>query len=143
MQEAQPYVIEGGQFLSKEMMDLATEIKARYPNLGLAWIPPEKRSADDTKHWAIVINDSEGNITDVVKELSTLECHPNFVLKWLWENDSSRMDAWEKFQKQVQMEEEARRKANQAYIEEQAEVVHSIAKSHLHTYKLPDGRKIG
>lgn len=140
-QQPNTYVVHNGQLLSQEMLDLATEIKHRYPNLGLAWIPPEKRAKDE-KHWAIVMNDSEGNITEVIKELSEFECHANYVLKWLWENDSSRMDAWEKFQKQVAIEEEARRKANQAYIEEQAEKVHAIASSPLHYYRI-DGKKIG
>lgn len=143
MDQHDTYVVEGGQLLSKEMMDLATEIKARYPNLGLAWIPPEKRAPEDDKHWAIVMNDSEGNITEVIKELSVLECHPNFVLKWLWENDSTRMDPWEKMLKIQEKEAEAREKANKAVIEEQAELIHDIQKSPLHYYTLPDGRKLG
>jgi hypothetical protein len=135
-------VFVDGRFLSQEMLDLNAEIHARYPNLGLAWIPPENRSAEDTKIWAIVMNDEEGNVTDVITSLSSFECHTGYVLKWLYDNDSTRMDPFEKHMKIIEAEAAARRERDKEDIYERAEVIHSVAKSQLHTYRL-NGRKIG
>lgn len=131
-----------GRFLSQEMLALNEEIHARYPNLGLAWIPPENRAPEDTRHWAIVINDAEGNVIDVVHTMSEFECHSAYVLKWLWENDSTRMSPWEKYLKELEQQEAVKRERDREDIYERADVIHTIAKSQLHTFRL-NGRKIG
>ena len=136
------YVFHDGQLLSQEMLDLNAEIAYRYPNLRLAWIPPEYRGDDDVHIFAITQVDSEGNTLAIIKRLSQFECYPDFVLRWLYENDGQRIDPWEKFQAEQQKLAEERRKREKDDIYQRAEVLHAVASSNLHTYRI-NGRKIG
>lgn len=137
-----PHVFQGGQLFSQEMLDLNTEIAERYPNLRLGWIPPEERGEDDTMHWSINQVDHSGNIIAIIKRMTSFECVPSLVLKWLWDNDGQRIDPWEKFQAEQQRLANERRARDKEDIYERAEVLNSIAKSGLHTYRI-NGRKIG
>lgn len=128
--------------LPQHMIDLAQELNDKYPNLSLAWIPPENRGEGDDRPFAIVQIDSEGNQIAIIHRMHQLECHGAYVFNWLWENDSQRVDVFGKYLSSLQREHEAREKANKEKIFEKAEVIHSIAKSNLHTYRI-NGRKIG
>ena len=130
-----------GSQLSQDMISLAQELNDKYPNLSLGWIPPEERGKDD-KPFAIIQIDSVGNQIGVIKPLSALECHGSFIFNWLWENDSQRMDPWKNYLEGMARDEEEKRKKESERMHALAEVVHSVAKSNKHEYKI-NGRKIG
>ena len=136
------HLILGGQLFPQEMLDLNEQIAARYPNLRLAWIPPEDRGADDTLIWAITQVNNAGETIAIIKRMSSFECHPNLVLQWLWENDGHRIDPWKKFLAEQEAAAKAQRERDKEDIYERAEVLNTIAKSGLHTYRI-NGRKIG
>lgn len=132
----------GGTQLNADMIALGQELNDKYPNLNLAWIPPENREPEDDKHFAIVQIDSEGNMIAMIHRMSKLQVHGSYVFNWLWENDSQRVDLWDKFQRDVMAEEQAKRQQNKEKVYELAEKLHSVAKSPMHTYKM-NGHKIG
>lgn len=137
-----PYVFQGDRLLSQEMLDLSTEIANRYPNLRLSWIPPENRGENDLEVFAVVQVDTNGDTIAIIKRFTEFECHPNIVLGWLWENDGQRIDPWKKFLAEQEKIAQEKREADRQDIYERAEVLNSIARSGLHTYRI-NGRKIG
>lgn len=131
-----------GNQLSAEMIALAQELNDKYPNLNLAWIPPEDRGPEDDKHFAIIQINSEGYPIAVIHRMSLLQVHGAYIFNWLWENDSQRIDVWDKFQREVQAEEQKKREQAKARVYELAEKLHAVATSPKHTYKM-NGHKIG
>lgn len=134
-------ILPGAQ-LSNEMISLAQELNDKYPNLNLAWIPPEDRQGNETLPFAIIQIDSEGNQIGIIKRLSQFEMHGSFIFNWLWENDSHRMDPWKKYLQDMANEETEKRKKEQEFNYELADVVNTVAKSNKHTFKI-NGHKIG
>jgi hypothetical protein len=134
-------ILPGAQ-LSQEMVNLAQELNDKYPNLNLAWIPPEDRPGNEAQPFAIVQIDNEGNTVSIIKRLSQLEVHGSFIFNWLWENDSQRMDPWKKYLDDMNKAEVEKRKKEKDRNYELAEVVSSIARSNKHTYRI-NGQKIG
>lgn len=128
--------------LSQEIIDLAQEVNDKYPNLSIAWIPPENRGPEDDRPFAIVQIDRSGNQVAVIHRMHQLEVHGAYVFNWLWENDSQRVDVFEKYLKGLEAAALQKEKENKEKIDQKAEVIHSIAKSPLHTYRI-NGRKIG
>lgn len=128
--------------LSQEILDLAQEVNDKYPNLSIAWIPPENRGPEDDRPFAIVQIDQYGNQVAVIHRMHQLEVHGAYVFNWLWENDSQRVDVFDKYIKGLQAEAAKKEKENKEKIFEKAEVINTIAKSPLHTYRI-NGRKIG
>lgn len=128
--------------LPQHMIDLAQELNDKYPNLSLAWIPPENRGEGDDRPFAIVQIDTEGNQVAVIHRMHQLEVHGSYVFNWLWENDSQRVDVFDKYLVSLRREQEAREKKDREIIDQKAEVINTIAKSNLHTYRI-NGRKIG
>lgn len=135
-------LIRTDSILSKEMIDLAQELNDKYPNLNLAWIPPEDRPGNESQPFAIVQIDSEGNQIGIIKRLSQFEMHASFVFNWLWENDSQRMDPWKKYLAELEQQQFTKRKQEQEQNMQLAEVVNAVAKSPLHTYRI-NGHKVG
>lgn len=134
-------ILPGAQ-LSQEMLSLAQELNDKYPNLNLAWIPPEDRQGNETQPFAIIQINSEGEQIGIIKRLSQFEMHGSFIFNWLWENDSQRMDPWKKYLQDMANEEAAKRKKEQEFNYELADVVNTVAKSNKHTFKI-NGHKIG
>lgn len=128
--------------IPQEILTLAQEVNDKYPNLSIAWIPPEDRGEGDDRPFAIVQVDGDGNIQQIILRMHQLEVHGAYVFNWLWENDSQRMDPWQKYLKQVEAERNEKQKRETERINELAEVVHSVAKSNKHTYRI-NGHKIG
>lgn len=131
-----------GSQLSTDMITLAQELNDKYPNLSLGWIPPNERGDDDSRPFAIIQIDSEGRQVGIIHTMSVLEVHGAYIFNWLWENDSQRMDPWAKYLNELNAAEDLKRKKNTERMNELAEVVHSVAKSNKHEYKI-NGRKIG
>lgn len=134
-------ILPGAQ-LSQEMINLAQELNDKYPNLNLAWIPPEDRPGNETQPFAIVQIDSQGNQVAIIKRLSQLELHGSYVFNWLWENDSQRMDPWKKYLEDMNNAEIEKRKKEKELNYELADVVNTVARSNKHTFKI-NGHKIG
>ncbi len=134
-------ILPGAQ-LSQEMLNLAQELNDKYPNLNLAWIPPEDRGGNETLPFAIVQIDSDGNTVGIIKRLSQFETHGSFVFNWLWENDSQRMDPWAKYMADMEKEAEEKRKKAQEFNYELADVVNTVARSNKHEFRI-NGRKLG
>lgn len=131
-------ITDGQHFLSVDHVRLAEELQERYYNLGIAWVPPENRSTHEPYPFAIV--DTYQNI--VIKPLKESQVNAQFVFTWLWENDSQRVNTWDKFQKEIEKAKAERDKKNYDKIAEQAEVIHDIQKSPIHNYKI-NGRTLG
>ena len=135
------YVAHNGRFYSQRQLDLANEIEARYPNLMLAWIPPEDRGPEDQgREFAII--DTYDNDTPVLR-LSEDQCEASFVLKWLWDNDGTR-EGNSAVDRLAKLEEETARE-RKSKIEDQAlkeaDVISTIAKSGKNYFK-HDGQNI-
>lgn len=128
--------------LSQEMINLAQELNDKYPNLSLAWIPPEQRGPDDDKPFAIVQIDSMGNQIAIIHRMHQFLVHGAYVFNWLWEHDSQRIDLWDRMQKQIAWEKEQREKKNVELLNEKADLIHTVAHSNKHTF-YHNGRKIG
>lgn len=128
--------------LPQHMIDLAQELNDKYPNLSLAWIPPENRGKDDDKPFAIVQIDSEGNQIAIIHRMHQLEVHGSYVFNWLWANDSQRVDVFDQYLKSLEQQKAEIAKKDKEIIDQKAEVINTIAKSNLHTYRI-NGRKIG
>lgn len=126
-----------GSLISSEMIWVAEQIALRYPNLRFQWIPPEERTAADTRPFAIA--DQGGIIVRLTTEQAK---NGNFILKWLDEHDGTKQDMWAKLQKEVQKEKEARDKANSEKVERQADFISTMARSSKHTFR-HDGQKFG
>lgn len=128
--------------LSQSMVDLAQEVNDKYPNLSLAWIPPEHRGEGDDRPFAIVQIDENGNQVAIIHRMHQLEVHGSYVFNWLWANDSQRVDVFEQYMNSLQKAAEEKEKQNKERMFAKAEVIHAIAKSPLHTYRI-NGRKLG
>lgn len=131
-----------GMQLSQEMINLAQELNDKYPNLSLAWIPPDQRGSGDNRPFAIVQIDSEGRQIAIIHKMHQFMVHGSYIFNWLWEHDSQRIDVWDKMQKQIAWEKEQREKLNRERMDERADILHTIAKSNKHTFKF-NGMKIG
>lgn len=126
-----------GSLLSAEMVWVAEQINARYPDLVLGWIPPENRGRDDNKPFAVMYDQTR----EIIVRLTPDQVNPH-ILRWLHEHDGSKTDIWKNLVNDIQKEKEQREKANREKLMEKAEIVHSIAKSNKHTYRV-GGQKIG
>lgn len=123
------YIMDGQHVLSQEHAAIAEEIAYRYENLRLIWIPPSERSAEDTEVFAIVDRHTR-NIIRKFNEITIRE-----AIKWLWENDSQRIDTYAKHMKE---REEVAKLARTVHDEENAaklDVAAHVLASKLHTYK--------
>lgn len=128
--------------LSQEMIDLAQEVNDKYPNLSLAWIPPENRGEGDDRPFAIVQIDENGNQMAIIHRMSQFEVHGSYVFNWLWANDSQRVDVFDQYIESLRKAQAEKEKRDKDIIFEKAEVINAIAKSPLHTYRI-NGRKLG
>lgn len=128
--------------LSQEMIDLAQELNDKYPNLSLAWIPPDQRGSKDDRPFAIVQIDREGHQVAIIHRMHQFMVHGAYIFNWLWEHDSQRIDVWDKLQRQIKYEEEQKAKILRERSDERADILHTVAKSNKHTFNL-NGHKIG
>ncbi len=129
--------------LSQEMIKLAQELNDKYPNLSLAWIPPDQRGQKDMeKPFAIVQINSEGHQVAIIHKMHQFMVHGSYIFNWLWEHDSQRIDLWDKMQKQIAYDEAQRQKGYTERMDERADILHTIAKSNKHTFNF-NGRKLG
>lgn len=131
------HLMDGQHVLSQEHLNVASDIAHRYENLRLVWIPPVDR-IPGTDDEPFAIKDIRSGI--IIKRFP--EKYVVLIPRWLYENDSQRVDTLKLF-----MAAEAKHKKDQeaAIHEAQApavELTHSILKSKLHTF-VHDGVRYG
>lgn len=131
------HLMDGQHVLSQEHLNIAQDIAHRYDNLRLIWIPPTDRiPGTDDKPFGVL--DIRTQI--IIKRFP--EQYVPVIPRWLYENDSHRVDTYAQFMKE---QEKAKADAAKAVEERNApklELNHSILKSKLHTYK-HDGIRYG
>ena len=131
------HLMDGQHVLSQEHLAIAQDIAHRYDNLRLIWIPPADRLPDtDDKPFGIL--DIQTQI--IVKRFP--EKYVPVIPRWLYENDSQRIDTFAEFQKQQAKVKADAAKAVEEKHAPQLDLTHTILKSNLHTFK-HDGLRYG
>ena len=126
---ASAWVLDGEQALSQEHIAIAAEIADRYENLKLIWVPVAARTAEDTQPFAIV-DMRNGN---VIKQFSEITIRD--AVRWLWENDSQRVDTYKKHEEEKLRLKQSVRDAVTEQEDAKAEVAAGILGSKLHTVR--------
>ena len=126
---SQAYLMDGTDILPQSIQNIAEDINYKYPNLKLIWIPISQRTAEDTDYYAIV----DTNTGHVIKPFNDLTI--NSAMQWLWENDSQRVDTYQKFLDEKAAHEKIVRDAAAAKDEAKLDIAASALGSKLHTYK--------
>lgn len=135
------YLLDGGVAMSQDHSHMARAIAERYPNVRLAGVPAHFRTAAEEFPFALV--DSHTN--QVLKELREKEVTISFIFQWLYEHDTAARgvkEVYEKYLKDKEAKKKAKDDAVKEHMHENLDVVHSIAKSPLHTFR-HGNRKIG
>ena len=123
------YIMDGQHVLSQEHMAVAQEIAHRYDNLRLVFIPASDRiPGQDDKPFGI--RDIRTGI--MIKTVPETMVH--LLPRWLWENDSHRIDTYQKFLDTQAAEKRAREAAIHEKHAPKADLVGTILKSPLHTF---------
>ena len=123
------YIMDGQHVLSQEHQAIAEEIAFRYNNLRLIWIPVASREPGDVEVFAIV-DTNTGHVIKTFTDITVREAH-----KWLWENDSQRIDTYAKHMKEKEEAAAIARNATKAEDDAKLDLASSILGSKLHTFK--------
>ena len=126
---SQAYLMDGTDILPQSIQNIAEDINFKYPNLKLIWIPISQRTAEDTEYYAIV----DLNTGHVIKAFNDLSI--NTAMQWLWENDSQRIDTYQKFLNEKATHEKTVRDAAIAKDEAKLDLAGAVLGSKLHTFK--------
>jgi hypothetical protein len=125
---------QAGMGMAVDHQHMAQAIAERYPNIRLAQVPAHYRTSAEEFPFALV----DFRTGDVVKPLREREMTIRFIFEWLYKHDLQARgvkEVWDNYMR----EKERLKKEHMAPIKErQAEnldIVHSMAKSPLHTYK--------
>ena len=134
-------IFEGGHLLSQRHQALAEEIAYRYRNIRLVFIPESERVGEADKKFPFAIVDIDtGNL---IRRFT--EDGPQGVdtaIRWLWENDSQRVDTYAKFEAENAAIKAAQESEEKDRFEGVADLAAHAIRSPLHTYK-HNGVKIG
>lgn len=132
---------EAGMAMSQDHQFMAQAIAERYPNVRLAQVPNHFRTSAEEFPFALI----DPRTDTVLKELREREVNISFIFEWLYEHDTQARGVKEVYEKYLadKAKMAADKKTKQMDIfNENLDVVHSIAKSALHTFK-HNGRTIG
>lgn len=132
-----------GRFVSERHVTVATILQDYNPNLRLVWLPPEVRiPGDEGKEFAVVhVGDSEHHKDYVVRYCREDEVDER-LLAWIWENDTKRHDVLHKLELMDMAAAMIKAKQEEEAAAARQDMVATVVKSPLHTYKMPSGRKI-
>jgi hypothetical protein len=120
---------------------LAQSIAERYPNVRLAQIPSRHREAREEFPFALL----DARTGEVVKHLRESETNISFVYRWLYEHDTQARGVKEVYAKYLADKEKAKKAKEDVARErlhENLDVVNTMARSQLHTFRHGD-RKFG
>ena len=135
------YAVVGNHLLPQVAIDTNEEIRARYGDIELMFVPEEMRSKPDAPPFAL-INTISG---DLIRYFDESEVNANQVLQWIYDNDTQRHGEntlWQKFIEQVDDEKRAREKQQENQLDEKIDFVTTVAKSKKHIFK-HDGMTFG
>lgn len=137
------YEFVGSTLIPSEVLEADALVNRAYENLRIAYQPAENRAEHSIdKPFALV--DQYGGF--VIKELSEdMAKQGEFILRWLWENDSSRHGEKSLYDKMIaaqQKKVDDQKKKDLERLAERTEIAHAITSSPLHTYRI-NGRKVG
>lgn len=124
---------EDGRFVSGDHVRIAEIIQDYDPDLRLAWIPPEHRSATDTHPWAIFYRN---------KLVASFEHCDHRILAHLWDHDTQRGNVLAKLDAQNAAAKALALKREMDESEFRKDIVAHTISSPLHSYKLPSGKVI-
>lgn len=120
LSDRQVYSSERNEFVSENMMTLATVIHDYNPNLSLVYIPPKDRDATDIKPYAIVEN-RPGFPTQPIRFLSEREIQDRQgVLAWVFAGDLTKHKP-EEVIRNIELQEAAAEALRLKHEEEEAE----------------------
>ena len=123
------YIMDGQHVLSQEHQAIAEDIAFKYQNLRLIWIPVAQREPGDTEVFAIV----DTNTGQVIKSFNEISIRD--AMKWLWENDSQRIDTYAKHMKEKEEAAALIRNTVKEQDDAKLDLAASVLSSKLHTYK--------
>ena len=140
-------IFEGGHLLSQTHQRLAEEIAHRYRNIRLVFIPESERVHESEKKYPFGIVDIDsGRLIRRFEENG--DQGVMHALRWLWENDSQRVDTLAKFEAENAAIKAAKEAEEKARFEGVADLAAHVIRSPLHTYKhngvkISDGYRAG
>ena len=110
--------LDTDHLLSQEVTRIAENIAYRYQNLKVVFIPEHERVTEAEKNYPYAVVDTmTGNLIRKFSKQSIMEAE-----KWLWENDSQRVDTYAAFTKQQEKEKADREYAHREKWAEPLEV---------------------
>jgi DNA-binding GntR family transcriptional regulator len=138
------YILDGetGMGMSQAHQHMAQAIAERYPNVRLAQVPNHFRTAAEEFPFALV----DARTNEVLKEFREKEVTITNVFRWLYEHDTAARgvkEVYEKYIKEKERKAKAKADAAKEHMNENLDVVHSMANSPLHTFKHGDRKFSG
>lgn len=128
------YAVVGEHLLPQVAIDTAREVSDRYADLDLQFVPESMRTSPNAPPYAL-INTVSG---DLIRYFDESEIHANYVLQWLYDNDSNRVGEkalWDKFVQHVDDEKRARENKKNEAFEERVDFVATMQASPKHIYR--------
>ena len=140
---------ETGHLLSQQHQALAEEIAYRYENIRLVFIPVSERETEAEKEYPFALWDN--NTGKLIRRFNEHGEYPKGVMwaiRWLWENDSQRVDTLSRFEAENAAIKAAQAQREKDKFAEVADIAAHAIMSPLHTYrhngvKIGDGYKAG
>lgn len=142
------YEFVGNTMVPSEVLANDVEVNDRYPGFRVAYMPHTLKAAEQAfygkvkKPFAIVM-ETTGT---VVKELTEDEAkNLNFILGWLYHNDTNRhgeQALWEQHKQKMLNANADKKKATREVLMERLEEAKAVYNSGKFTNKLSDGRTV-
>ena len=124
---------EDGHWINEKFARIAEIIHDFDHRLQLVWIPPENRTAFDTKPYG-VLHTSDQGLQKIVMFIKEDELDER-VLEHLFLNDTERHDVIARLEAQDLAQQVLRNKEKMEKAEERQEFIKTVVGSPLHTFK--------
>jgi hypothetical protein len=132
-----------GRFVSERHVTVATILQDYNPNLHLVWLPPEVRiPGDEGKEFAVVHKGDTEHHKDYVVRYCREDEVDERLLAWIWENDSQKHDILSRLEMMDMAAAMIEAKQEEERAAERQDMIATVIKSPLHTYKMPNGKII-
>lgn len=136
----------GGTLVPSEVLYNDAEVNSRYPGFRVAMMPATLKTVEQAYYGEVkkpfaLVNETTQS---VIKELTETEAKDlNFLLGWLFHNDSQRHGEkalWEQHKQKMLNANADKKKATKELLAERLEEAKAIYNSGTYTNKLSDGR---
>ena len=131
------YDTVSGEYISQKMNRVQEIIQDYDPNLRLAWIPPKERTAFD-KFPFVLIHSPVGKPEYIAMSLKEDEINESLLAR-LWMHDNRQASVLDRLEAEDAARNAMRYKEKMDAEEMRKEMVSSIIKSPLNTYRGPNG----